>query len=243
MTWIEKLKLYYRANKYKTKDDTAGIAYVLEALNKGDTALDIGAHKAGYLYHIRTQVGAHGSIFALEPQTVLYQYLQNIIHIFEWKNVSAHQLALSDAQGIVKLLLPVNAKQKASSPGATIAQLDNGVTFTESEAIATDTLDNFCAAHNIKPNFLKIDVEGNELKVFKGGIKTLKEHKPKIMVEIEARHIGKAQAQETFSFLTNLGYNGFALLHNGKIPLSEFSFEAHQNPANNKNYCNNFAFE
>jgi FkbM family methyltransferase len=243
MQLFQKLKLLYRAYKYKTKDDAGGIAYVQQVLAEGNTALDIGAHKAGYLYHIRTEVGKSGKVFAFEPQTVLFRYLQHIVHIFGWKNVWVHPIALSDSKGLVKLLLPENSKQKSSSPGATIVRLDNGVNFTATEEIETDTLDNICAQHNIEPDFLKIDVEGNELKVFQGGIEILKKYKPKIMVEIEARHVGKVKAIETFTFLKNIGYKGFALIGSAKIPLSEFSFEAHQNTANKKNYCNNFVFE
>ncbi len=243
MQLFQKLKLLYRAYKYKTKDDAGGIAYMLQALSEGKTALDIGAHKAGYLYHIRSKVGKQGRVFAFEPQTVLFNYLQNVIHIFGWKNVSVHQIALSDSKGLVKLLLPENGRQKSSSPGATIARLDNGINFTATEEIETDTLDSFCAQHNIQPDFLKIDVEGNELKVFVGGIETLKKYKPQIMVEIEARHVGKAKAIETFTFLESINYKGFALYGNAKIPLSEFSFEVHQNTSDKKNYYNNFVFE
>ena len=243
MHLFQKLKLVYRAYKYKTKDDVGGIAYMLQALASGNTVLDIGAHKAGYLYHIRNKVGIHGRVFAFEPQTVLFQYLQNIIDIFGWKNVSVHQIALSDSKGLVNLLLPQNSRQKTSSPGATIAQLNNGINFTATEEIETDTIDNICAHHNIEPDFLKIDVEGNELKVFVGGVETLKKYKPKIMVEIESRHVGKAKALETFTFLENIGYKGFALYGFKKIPLSEFSFKVHQSTTNMKNYCNNFVFE
>jgi FkbM family methyltransferase len=243
MQLFQKLKLLYRAYKYKTKDDVGGINYVIQTLKEGNTALDIGAHKAGYLYHIRNKVGAQGEVFAFEPQTVLFSYLQNIIRIFGWKNVSVFQLALSDSKGMVQLLLPENSKQKSSSPGATIAQLDNGINFTATEEIQTDTLDSFCAQRNIQPDFLKIDVEGNELKVFQGGIETLKKFKPKIMVEIEARHVGKEKAIETFTFLENIGYKGFVLFGSAKIPLSGFSFDVHQNIKDKKNYCNNFVFE
>ena len=38
----------------------------------------------------------------------------------------------------------------------------------------TTTLDHFCKEHKIYPNCIKIDTDGNELKILKGASKTLK---------------------------------------------------------------------
>ena len=81
------------------------------------------------------------------------------------------------------------------------------------------------------------------MQIFKGGMNTLKKYKPKILVEIEALHIGQEKAIETFTFLESMGYKGYVihgLLH---IPLSDFSFDKYQNRNDITNYCNNFIFE
>ena len=85
-------------------------------------------------------------------------------------------------------------------------------------------------------------MEGNELRIFKGGVETLKKFKPKILVEIEARHVGKEKVLETKQFLQDLGYKGKFIMGLERIPVSEFSFEKHQNPGVEP-YCNNFTFE
>ena len=111
------------------------------------------------------------------------------------------------------------------------------------EEVETETLDAYCKRKNIQPNFLKIDVEGNELRIFKGGVQTLQQYKPKIMVEIEARHVGREQVAETFNFLQQLGYTAHFISGIQRIPLQDFNFDIHQNMADMKNYCNNFTFE
>lgn len=78
MKLIESIKLRHRANKYKNKDDIGGIAYINSAIKKGQTVLDIGAHKAGYLYFMLRQVGDKGEVFAFEPQSNLYQYIKKL---------------------------------------------------------------------------------------------------------------------------------------------------------------------
>jgi hypothetical protein len=52
MKLLEKIKLYFRAKKYKNRDDKGGINYINNSIEKGQTIIDIGAHKAGYLYFI-----------------------------------------------------------------------------------------------------------------------------------------------------------------------------------------------
>ncbi len=243
MKLIESIKLRHRANKYKNKDDKGGIAYINSVIKKGQTVLDIGAHKAGYLYFILKQTGNNGKIFAFEPQSALYQYIKKIKGLFKWDNVTIEHLALSDSTGTVTLYIPTNKVSKASSPGATLIEHKSNTNSCRTENVPTETLDSYCNCNNIKPDFLKIDVEGNELKIFQGGIDTLKKYKPKILVEIEARHVGQGKVLETFRFMESLGYNGHFLHGLDRIPLTNFNFDKYQTTDDIKNYCNNFIFE
>ncbi len=243
MKFIEGIKLKLRANKYKTKNDIGGIAYINSTIEKGQTVFDIGAHKAGYLYFFVKQVGSKGRVVAFEPQSNLYQYIKKIKELFKWDNVTLEHLALSDHAGTVTLYIPTKKAGKGSSPGATIVDQKGAANFAKTENVSTETLDSYCKQHNIKPDFIKIDVEGNELKLFQGGMETIRKWKPKIIVEIEERHVGKEKVMETFRFMESLGYNGFILHHLNRIPLKDFSFETYQNAKDMKNYCNNFVFE
>ena len=243
MKLIESIKLQHRANKYKNKHDKGGIAYITSVIKKGQTALDIGAHKAGYLYFMLNQVGGNGKVFAFEPQSNLYNYITKIKRLFRWDNVTVEHLALSDTAGTVTLYIPGNKVSKGSSPGATIVEQKDPAGFGLTETVVTETLDSYCTRKNIKPDFLKIDVEGNELKIFQGGIDTLKKYKPKILVEIEARHVGQEKVLETFKYLDFLGFNGHFIHGQNRIPLSSFSFDKYQNTNDTANYCNNFIFE
>ncbi len=243
MKLIEIIKLRYRAYKYRTKHDEGGIAYLNSAIQPGQTVLDIGAHKGGYLYFMLQRVGKQGKIFAFEPQSALYGYLTKMKRMCRWDNVTLEHLALSDTETVVTLYIPTHKTPKSSSPGATIVpNQENAVSFT-TETIPTQTLDAYCRVHHLRPDFLKIDVEGNELQIFQGGINTLKNCKPRILVEIEARHIGRDKVLETFAFLQALGYKGYVIQGLHRLPLSDFDFDKHQNVADKRGYCNNFVFE
>ena len=237
--------LNFNTEQTNTKTGTigGGVAYINSAITKGQTVLDVGAHKAGYLYWMLKRVGNEGRIFAFEPQTSLYHYIKTLKATFKWDNVTIEHKALSDSVASVILYIPANKDSKNSSPGATIVEHKECTNIGATETIMTDTLDLYCKQHNIKPDFLKIDVEGNELKVFQGGIDILKKYKPKILVEIEAKHVGQERVLETFEFLKALGYHGHIIHGFIRQPLADFSFDKYQNVNDKKNYCNNFIFE
>lgn len=237
----ERLQLLFRAWKYRYKNDKGGIAYLLSSIRSGETVLDIGAHKGGYLYYMQKQVGKEGQVFAFEPQSRLFNYLGGIKQEMAWSQVHLHHLALSDQPGTFTLYIPSNKKSKATSPGASL--LRSVIKDSElSEEVRTQTLDAFCQEKNIVPNLIKLDVEGNELKVFEGGRAILEKHKPRILVECEARHVGKEQVLATFDYLIKMGYSGRFIRDDKRLPLSDFRFEEHQEPGS-KPYCNNFIFE
>lgn len=243
MEIFERLQLKRRAHKYKTKDDRGGIAFLLESIKEGQTAMDIGCHKAGYLYFMQQKVGDTGKVIAFEPQSPLFKYLSRMKKVFNWKNVTIEHRAVSDKVGKVKLYTPANKIDTASAPGATIVHHTDRPDMSVKEEIETETLDYYCERHHINPSFLKVDVEGNELQVFKGGIKTLEKYRPKILVEIEALHVGEEKARETFSFLESLGYNGRFINGGNRLPLSSFDFGKYQDKYDLGNYSNNFIFE
>jgi FkbM family methyltransferase len=240
MEWI---KLWFRAQKYKYKNDRGGIAYLHDALKEGQTVVDIGAHKGGYLYFMQKLVGSQGKVYGFEPQTSLFGYISRVKALFNWENVTLERIALSDCSGTGTLGIPKSHLSKGSSPGATMARerMDHNFIFTEQ--VAMESLDAYCLRRGIAPDFLKIDVEGNELRVFQGGMELLRHKKPRILVEIEARHVGKERVEETFAFLKSLGYVGYFIRGDKRFPLANFSFEQHQNTANMRKYCNNFVFE
>lgn len=241
MSFIENLRLKARADKYRRRSDPGGIRFLLETLRPGDTALDIGAHKGGYAYWMLKQVGKDGKVYAFEPQLSLFEHLQKLKKSLRWSNCTVEHLALSNQIGSVELRIPIG-KDKKSSPGASIVKTIFEENQIRMETVATSTLDAYCAENSIVPQLLKIDVEGNELAVLQGGEKTLGQHRPAVLMECEARHIGEEQARATFHFLENIGYRGFFIEGFLFRPLADFDFSKHQSEGK-KPYCNNFIFQ
>ena len=242
MKIVESIKLLHRVYKY-SKSDKGEFAYINKSIKKGDLVFDIGAHKAGYLYQLLAQTGKGGRLIGFEPQKILFTYLEKLKNLFHWDNVVIEHIALSNVSGQSNLYLPAHLEGKSSSPSATIVEHENDINFQATEKVIITTLDEYCEKHQLIPHFLKVDVEGNELNVFKGAAATLKKYRPKILVEIESRHIGKEQVMETIHYLESLGYQGKIIQGTHFIPIAEFTFEKFQDFSNKATYCNNFIFE
>lgn len=52
--------------------------------------------------------------------------------------------------------------------------------------VPTTTIDKLCEFYKVYPDFIKIDVEGAELMVLKGAVKTVEKQRPKILVEMHS---------------------------------------------------------
>jgi FkbM family methyltransferase len=241
MSFLDNLRLKARADKYRRRTDAGGIRFLLETLRPGHTALDIGAHKGGYAYWMLRQVGAQGKVFGFEPQKSLFDYLAELKKSLSWDNFTIEHLALSDHEGSVELRIPIK-KDKKSSPGASIVKTVFEENEIRTETVKMSTLDEYCAQNSIVPNLLKIDVEGNELAVLQGSEQVLRQHRPAILMECEARHVGAERAWATFHFLEKLGYRGFFIEGSLFRPLADFDFAKHQSEGQ-KPYCNNFIFQ
>ena len=208
----------------------------------GDTVADIGANKGAYLYWLRHAVGTSGQVFAFEPQPTLADYLREACIKLNWANVQVNEVALSDAAGIARLHVP----GEGESPEAS---LENSISEVGGHAYdcKTDTLDRQLK-DAARVSFLKIDVEGHELQMFRGAQNILTRHSPALLFECEARHLRHHTMQDVFDFLRGLGYAGEFFSGMGLRPLSEFDPKKHQRQDGPRfwdqpGYCNNFLFK
>ncbi|HSS43840.1 MAG TPA: FkbM family methyltransferase [Thermoanaerobaculia bacterium] len=238
-----KARFLYRAFKARYRDQRLEILAATASLQAADTAVDVGAHKGAYLFWLRRAVGVAGKVFAYEPQPTLARYLQSVCSLMEWGNVFVRDCAISDSAGIKTLHVPGSR----DSPGASLERAVLDTTACHSYECHTDTID-----HQLREAgriaFLKVDVEGHELRVFRGATETLSRHRPVILFECEARHLSSHSMQDVFGFLEGFGYQGSFFSPRGLLPLDDFDPEVHQRRDGERfwdapGYCNNFLFQ
>lgn len=152
-------------------------------------------------------------------------------------NVRPHVVALSQESGLGRLAVPVLKTQQEFA----LASLESTSPNASMVPVELATLDSY-SWQDI--DLIKIDVEGHELKVLRGGEQTLTRCRPLIICEVEARH-SPVPITETFSFLEKLGFIGFFVWGSKILPTAHLEPKTHQDVAKigrRLGYANNFMF-
>jgi FkbM family methyltransferase len=195
--------LYSKSHIAKTK---YGFEYkTFEAFEKylkqGDIVIDIGANVGVYSLLSSSLVGEKGQVIAFEPSKITFDALNENIHLNRCKNISSHQLALSNTEGVIRF-------------GAVENDAMNFIDINNSnnigEQVPMNTLDNFVQNHKIERiDFIKIDIEGAELLCFEGSKNTLTKMRPIILMECNenwCKRFGHS-VFDVLAFLNSLGYS------------------------------------
>jgi len=79
--------------------------------------------------------------------------------------------------------------------------------------VTVTSIDHFVATHGAVPDLLKIDVDGFEANVLKGGLRTFADHKPKIMLELHKDALMRSEERraDIVAMLLDLGYRALFL--------------------------------
>ena len=242
---MKRLRYLWRAFHYRRRLASAEIAFLGRSLRAGDTVVDVGCHKGGFLYWLQRFVGPSGSVVGFEPQPQLAQYLREIVAAQGWRNVTVEATGVSDRSGTMSLHVP--APSGEVSPGASLAAAA-AADAQHSLTVPVIALDTYFARRG-QPRIacIKCDCEGHELEVFRGAEDILREDRPVLLFECEARHLPGSSPAALFDYLGSLGYRGFLFYSTGLLPVTHFRPELHQpvRPGhywNAKDYYNNFAF-
>jgi len=181
----------------------------------------------------------------------LYNYLNKIFKIFGFSNVILMDCAISDKDTKGQITVP--GKPGSISQGARIDNF-NLVKNKHKDDIHTidvqvRSIDSIVKETGLKPNLIKIDVEGHELNVLKGMVYTLVNIRPKIIIECEERHIKGFSVHDVFNLLLEKDYIGYYFENAQKMPLNNFNLERDQTAHLRENhkpeikYVANFNFE
>ncbi len=191
----------------------------------GDVVFDIGAHLGFYTLLLSKLTGNKGRVYAFEPNPELLPSLRRTMGSIE--NTELLEMALSDSTGEMRLFVPEDASM-ASLSDWTQGIAGNVHTVT----CLMKRIDDLVESGKLPvPQFIKCDVEGAELSVFRGGIKTLdRTDAPVILFEVNAK-AAEAFGWRTgdyFDFLESLEhpqYRFFEVSNNGIKELESVDLE------------------
>lgn len=185
---------------------------VMDLLSAGATQiLDVGANIGWYAARFAKREPSV-RVYAFEPLPVSYAYLQRNIAINGVANrVQSFNYGLSDVSGSFDFFI--------SPSDGTNASLLNVAAATDARRVVslTLTLDQWCSNHQVRPDFIKCDVEGAELLVFRGGRQTLSVHHPVVLTELLRKWSQPFgyHPNDMLSYFKELGYECFAVGQSG----------------------------
>jgi FkbM family methyltransferase len=186
-------------------------AAIESAARRDGVAVDAGAYIG---LHTVTMSRRFRSVVAFEPQRRIYQTLCDNLALNGCTNVTAHNLALYDRAGPMRLSPP--ARQQVSLPmvdgGPDYARIGNAAALTyeiaedgggDVQAVALDEL----ALESVA--LIKVDTQGADLRVLRGAEDTIRRCRPTVLFEWE-RELGAqhgAAIEDCHAFFAALDYD------------------------------------
>ncbi|MBK1895503.1 FkbM family methyltransferase [Chryseobacterium paridis] len=184
---------YFKALHHLSKDNFSvrnvepELVWIKEYLSEDAVIFDIGANVGTFLYQLESKLN-HKNIYGFEPNKKLYARLKRL-----FPSMRVLSLALSDENTIAEFKVPIiNGKMVASRGTLNTSYKEKGEEKSYTETVTVTKLDDWAEKEKLqKLDFIKIDVEGNEMKTLLGGKKTIIQFLPTLMVEMEQRHHDK----------------------------------------------------
>jgi FkbM family methyltransferase len=188
--------------RYRIWSWAGGIESELRSLEKycrgGATAIDVGANHGLYSYRF-------SHLFQKVHSFEINEGLVGELESFNPGNIVVHTVGLSDCNSTATLYTPVfNGVELhgwASLAPGNCPDTDQHITKT----VQVQRLDDFGLQ---EVGFMKIDVEGHELFVLRGGQKTISTYLPDVLIEVRDNNLDQVRR-----FFSELGY--------GEVPLRQ----------------------
>jgi FkbM family methyltransferase len=178
-------------------------AFANLVINEGDTAIDFGANLGYHTITLSSFVGNYGKVYSFEPQRIIFQQLNCNVFINGLDNVYTYNLAVGEKESDVFINSPDfhNIYPMYTNIGNTSINTDKVGSLVRQ--ISLDSL-------NLpKLNFIKMDVQGSELNILKGGKNTIEKHRPYMFMEIEEKQLKlfNLTSKDLIDYTKNLGYS------------------------------------
>lgn len=191
----------------------------------GDVVWDVGANVGLFSFAASGLAGPQGKIFAVEPDVELVRLLRRSAALRETGKAPVHVIpvAVTSSMAISDFCIAARARSSNYLAGYGATQA-GGV--REQQKVMSVPLD-WLLTMLPPPNVLKIDTEGAELEVLRGGRELLAQHRPKIICEVAGEN-----SAELSKLLFGYGYELFDAEHPGEpIDLATYNTIALPTPA------------
>lgn len=216
ITRKSKLKLRFDKRDYRSQPleimnfdyyEKNEIEMILKLLPEKPVVFDIGAHTGWYALNI-ARFRQEAKIYAFEPVSLNFCFLRENVKLNSFNGIQIYDFGFSDREGRVNFYVDPAALGNASSMN--LARSRN----RKKLICRVKKLDDFVKKNLIKKlDFIKCDVEGAELLVFRGAKNTIKKYKPIIFTEMLRKWAAKFHyhPNDIIRMFRNSGYRCFTI--------------------------------
>ena len=178
-----------------TKYDRETYMVMQRVLDKNSNCIDIGAYR-GEILRQMLKLSPEGRIFAFEPVPDNYSYL-----IRKYPKAKIFNVALADRTGTAEFF---HATGRPARSGLKKQNYPDPEERVETLTVKMETLDNIIPLET-RINVIKIDVEGAELNVLRGGKRLILQSRPVIVFEHGPGAIKPygASSEDLYDFIVN----------------------------------------
>lgn len=192
---------WFRLELLTQRHEPESYAIMRQAVQRGMTVLDVGAHVGYYTRLFSQQTGTTGRVFAFEPHPRNFQVLQSNLQTYA--NVQALQVAVGEQESTAQLhdylMMSAsgslnyderlrNTQQAQVATGDVAPRLANFQPQTYSVRVAR--LDDLLAQQGVEQvDFIKMDIEGAEMGALRGAQATIA-RSPRLSLVMEYNPLG-----------------------------------------------------
>lgn len=178
-------------------------------ISANTVVLDVGAH-AGQFAKLFAAMAPQGRVYAFEPSAYARSVLRPALAVGGHGRVEIIPAGLSDQAGERVLHTPI---KRRGGLGFGVAHLGaSDAPSRVDQTVTLITLDDFVHARSLdRLDFIKMDIEGWELRALRGGAATLARFQPTLYLEVNAAMLGRAgdDPGALFGWLVGLGYRAW----------------------------------
>lgn len=168
---------------------------IAKYIKPGTVALDIGSHIGTHTVTMSQCVGDSGTVFAFEPNKIIYRELCYNLAINNCKNVYPLRCAVGKSKSVIEVI----TSHPRNEGGSYVVELKGGQ--NAAVLLPLDALN----LNNV--SFIKVDVENMEADVLDGARETILRNRPVMLIEVQGNGERSYQLNENSSEMALISIN------------------------------------